>query len=103
MKENIIKVVHCKTKDIFNQRFAEINVSPEEKDENPYYYYVIVIQDTGEVYTHGKIINSDTLNKLKTLIGNDSDKSARKIAEEEISKVIDNAPEMYDTLQEIAT
>lgn len=40
--------------------------------------------------------------QVGTLIGNDTDKSAREIAQEEIAKVIDGAPEAFDTLKEIA-
>lgn len=40
--------------------------------------------------------------KLNTLIGPDSGKSSRDIALEEINKVIDGAPEAFDTLREIS-
>ena len=40
--------------------------------------------------------------QVGTLIGNDTDKSAREIAQEEIAKVVDGAPEAFDTLKEIA-
>ena len=40
--------------------------------------------------------------KLSTLIGEDDNKSTRTIAGEEISKIIDGAPETYNTLKEIA-
>ena len=39
---------------------------------------------------------------LATLIGEDTNKSVRTIAGEEVAKIIDNAPEAYDTLKEIA-
>lgn len=37
-----------------------------------------------------------------TIIGNDSDKSMREIAAEEVATIVGNAPAAYDTLQEIA-
>lgn len=40
---------------------------------------------------------------IDTLIGEDANKSVRTIAGEEVAKVIDSAPEAFDTLKEIAT
>ena len=40
--------------------------------------------------------------QVGTLIGNDVDKSARSIAQEEVAKVVNGAPEALDTLKEIA-
>ena len=39
---------------------------------------------------------------INTLIGSDSGKSARAIATEEVAKIVDSAPESFDTLKEIA-
>ena len=39
---------------------------------------------------------------VKTLVGNDANKSARNIAAEEVAKVVADAPENFDTLKEIA-
>lgn len=39
---------------------------------------------------------------IATLVGKDTNKSARDIASEEVVKVVANAPEAYDTLKEIA-
>lgn len=39
---------------------------------------------------------------VKTLVGEDSDKSVRAIAAEEVAKIVGDAPEAYDTLTEIA-
>ena len=39
---------------------------------------------------------------VETLVGEDADKSVRTIASEEVAKIVDNAPEAYDTLKEIA-
>lgn len=49
-----------------------------------------------------------TANKtaIDTLIGdaaNDKNKSARTMAQEEVAKIVDNAPESFDTLKEIAS
>jgi len=41
-------------------------------------------------------------NELNTLIGNDTGKSAREIASEEVAGLIANAPAAFDTLKEIA-
>lgn len=40
---------------------------------------------------------------IDTLIGEDANKSVRTIASEEVAKVVDSAPEAFDTLKEIAT
>ncbi len=40
--------------------------------------------------------------KTNTLVGSDSNKSARTIAAEEVAKVVDSAPTAFDTLKEIA-
>lgn len=40
--------------------------------------------------------------QLGTLIGNDPEKSARDIAADEVKKIVDNAPQAFDTLREIA-
>ena len=45
---------------------------------------------------------SDLEGKVATLVGADADKSVRKIASEEVAKVVDNAPSTFDTLKEIA-
>lgn len=39
---------------------------------------------------------------LKTIIGDDTGKSMREVSREEVLKVVDNAPEKFDTLKEIA-
>lgn len=39
---------------------------------------------------------------IKTLVGEDIDKSVRIIASEEVAKIVGDAPEAYDTLTEIA-
>lgn len=53
-------------------------------------------------------VNLDTLNtKLVTIIGEDINLSMRAVAKEEaetaVLKIVDNAPEQFDTLKEIAT
>lgn len=40
--------------------------------------------------------------KVEKLIGEDSGKTARSIAAEEVAKIVDEAPESFDTLKEIA-
>lgn len=45
---------------------------------------------------------SDLQATVKVLVGEDSDKSARTIAAEEVAKIVSDAPEAYDTLKEIA-
>lgn len=40
--------------------------------------------------------------KLTTLIGEDADKSVRAISAEEVAKIVNGAPEAYDTLKELA-
>ena len=50
---------------------------------------------------------ADTLSKansgiLTTLLGEDSDKSIRTIATEEVAKIVDGAPEAFDTLKEVS-
>lgn len=42
------------------------------------------------------------ISQVGTLIGNDTEKSVREVALEEVSKVVANAPEAFDTLKEIA-
>ncbi len=37
-----------------------------------------------------------------TIVGNDSNKSMREVAAEEVATIVGNAPQAYDTLQEIA-
>lgn len=39
---------------------------------------------------------------VKTLIGDDANKSVRTIASEEVAKVVDGAPEAMNTLKEVA-
>ena len=39
---------------------------------------------------------------IDKLIGEDSDKSAREIAKEEVAAIVDSAPEAFDTLKEVA-
>lgn len=41
-------------------------------------------------------------NKVTTLVGDDSGKSTRTIASEEVAKIVADAPEAYDTLKEIS-
>lgn len=43
-----------------------------------------------------------TANALATLVGADTNKSVRTIAGEVVAEIVDNAPEAYDTLKEIA-
>lgn len=51
----------------------------------------------------GQVIDSQVnISALTTIIGNDSGKSARTIATEEVSKIVDGAPEALDTLKEAA-
>ena len=45
---------------------------------------------------------SDLQATVKVLVGEDSNKSARTIAAEEVAKIVSGAPEAYDTLKEIA-
>lgn len=40
--------------------------------------------------------------KVTTLVGEDANKSVRTISAEEVAKIVDSAPEDYDTLKEIA-
>ncbi len=40
--------------------------------------------------------------QVGTLIGNDTDMSVREIAQQEVGKIVDNAPAAFDTLKEIA-
>lgn len=40
--------------------------------------------------------------KVTTLVGEDASKSVRTISAEEVAKIVDSAPEDYDTLREIA-
>lgn len=47
-----------------------------------------------------KVTGIDT--KVNTLVGEDTDKSVRTIAVEEVAKVVAKAPEDFDTLKEIA-
>lgn len=44
----------------------------------------------------------DYESKVDTLIGEDADSSVRTIAASEVAKVVDNAPEKFDTLKEVA-
>ena len=62
--------------------------------------------ESAKTYTDGAI---DALSEVyasksdvETLIGVDSGKTARAIAAEEVALVVDNAPEAFDTLREIA-
>ncbi len=43
------------------------------------------------------------ITQVGTLVNNDTGKSARQIAAEEVQKIVDGAPAAYDTLNEIAT
>ena len=53
--------------------------------------------------TYATIAALDTeKGRINTLVGDDSGKSARVIATEEIAKVVNSAPEDFDTLKEIA-
>lgn len=47
-------------------------------------------------------VNSQHISNLVTIVGDDSGKSARIIAGEEVMKIVHDAPETYDTLKEIA-
>ena len=59
-------------------------------------------------YNDTEVRNLITANKtaIDTLIGNaagDKNKSARTMAQEEVAKIVDNAPDSFDTLKEIAS
>lgn len=56
---------------------------------------------TAEV-TRAKAAEQANTTLINTLIGSDSGKSARAIATEEVAKIVDSAPESFDTLKEIA-
>ena len=56
---------------------------------------------TAEV-TRAKAAEQANTTLINTLIGSDSGKSARTIATEEVAKIVDSAPESFDTLKEIA-
>lgn len=51
-------------------------------------------------YLSGEI--TGVSDKVTALIGSDANKSVRTIAAEEVAKVVDDAPENFDTLKEIA-
>lgn len=45
---------------------------------------------------------SELSSRIDTIVGSDKDKSARAIASEEVSKLINGAPETFDTFKEVA-
>jgi len=61
---------------------------------------VTVTEDMSEFATSDDLSALQT--KVNTLVGDDEDMSAREIAAAEVAKVIAEAPEDFDTLQEIA-
>ena len=62
--------------------------------------------EAASAYTDGEIAKLSEVyaskSAFETLIGEDTEKSARNIAAEEVAKVVASAPEAYDTLKEIA-
>ena len=63
---------------------------------------------TAATYNDTEVRNLITANKtaIDTLIGDateDKNKSARTMAQEEVAKIVDNAPDSFDTLKEIAS
>ena len=63
---------------------------------------------TAATYNDTEVRSLITANKtaIDTLIGDaadDKNKSARTMAQEEVAKIVDNAPESFDTLKEIAS
>ena len=62
--------------------------------------------EAASAYTDGEIAKLSKVyaskSAFETLIGEDTEKSARNIAAEEVAKVVASAPEAYDTLKEIA-
>ena len=62
--------------------------------------------EAASAYTDGEIAKLSEVyaskSAFETLIGEDTEKSARSIAAEEVAKVVASAPEAYDTLKEIA-
>ena len=62
--------------------------------------------EAASAYTDGEIAKLSEVyaskSAFETLIGDDTEKSARSIAAEEVAKVVASAPEAYDTLKEIA-
>lgn len=69
---------------------------------------MIADAQTAATYNDTEVRNLITANKtaIDTLIGNvngDNAKSAREMAHEEVAKVVDGAPESFDTLKEISS
>lgn len=69
---------------------------------------MIADAQTAAAYNDTEVRNLITANKtaIDTLIGNvdgDKAKSAREMAHEEVAKVVDGAPESFDTLKEISS
>ena len=69
---------------------------------------MIADAQTAATYNDTEVRNLITANKtaIDTLIGNaadDKNKSARTMAQEEVAKIVDNAPGSFDTLKEIAS
>ena len=81
---------YAKVEDVKNQ----IASAKTEAFEAASAYTDSEISKLSEVYASKSVV--------ETLVGKDSDKSARAIAAEEVAKVIAEAPEDYNTLKEIA-
>ena len=69
---------------------------------------MIADAQTAATYNDTEVRNLITANKtaIDTLIGDaadDKNKSARTMAQEEVAKIVDNAPESFNTLKEIAS
>ena len=69
---------------------------------------MIADAQTAATYNDTEVRNLITANKtaINTLIGDaadDKNKSARTMAQEEVAKIVDNAPESFNTLKEIAS
>ena len=62
--------------------------------------------EAASAYTDGEIAKLSEVyapkSAFETLVGEDTEKSTREIAAEEVAKVVASAPEAYDTLKEIA-
>ncbi len=67
---------------------------------------IVTAVDSAKTYTDGVVNGLSEVYASKatveTLVGTDTDKSVRTIAAEEVALVVDNAPEAFDTLREIA-
>ena len=114
-----IKIGDSSTKpeEIENLRAGDLYIIKEDVAENPktlkVYVYINKINEDGSLEETGSWHNISDLgysidkieelnNKIEALIASDGDNSIRSIAQDEVSKVINSAPEAFDTLKEIA-